>query len=664
MAILALLRRSLAALWRLRARVRLWSTKDRVTHCAGFSPLEWVHVVAFAFGILGSDNGQVPEIAIVLGYAFLLSIIFFVVDLRAFWRREQFFFVAAAREVVLATIAIYVDSVATYMVAVTNEHRRENIQLQDNVQHLLQVVFAQNRNLEALFLKLPEMVAAEAIFHAAALAVVVAAWGGQERVSVFAVLARAAKTMRCCRLLRVACYVSTVMPSQSMDCFVNRYDETYSLREHFREAVSHWRVGGGCNDLIYSCHGVVLSLVALIYVDHARDSGVRAALPQWFWWRVGHAALRIVYARMHMSVDLVVSLAVTSLTWHLSSLPSWEVSAAAPLPLHKPNGACTTDAERPPLAADFSVVPGVLSATGRAAVQRWIAITIATALAGFGLLVVNSNEAGPISEYNTERLHRIALAGESTGKRREMRLFCAMLHIETSAAARSGYARAVARTWGKRCNGLLMWDEHRADIAPLDLAVAHLEPGLETHSRDRWLRVRRMVRHIAGSVQQRFDWFIFVDDGGFVIPENFRLAAVSLEDESRRGVSSPLYVSGGWGFALNAPALAELILSFDDRHAGHEDGLCPHPSMRLTGGRQANAQALVQRCLAYRGLQASAWEQMSRVRSALGCVDQASELFLNLKYSRDSLCHYAVLAFMVPAPYWMYDIETAVYGES
>eukprot|EP00929_Paragymnodinium_shiwhaense_P034182 TRINITY_DN18634_c0_g1_i3.p1 TRINITY_DN18634_c0_g1~~TRINITY_DN18634_c0_g1_i3.p1 ORF type:complete len:361 (-),score=14.61 TRINITY_DN18634_c0_g1_i3:41-1123(-) len=311
-----------------------------------------LHVCLFLVGLL-SGAGKVPVWTLVL--AWLLLICCFLlhlvpmpsidktlgavpIDWRKVWRREKVFLVGCAKEAALATLAIYVDSVAVYMVAVINDSKFENITLQDNVSRLLASTWQSHRGLQMLFLMLPELNTDEALFHAFALCILLAV-RCEGNFSALANIARLARTIRICRLLRVCCFCSTVMPSQTPNCFLQRYDDTYSMAEHWREALLHWRLGGGCNDLIFSGHGVILALAVLLHAGYGAEQNEElgrvsgqllppsSRLPRWhevfLLARLVHAVLRIVDAHMHMSVDIVVSISLTVLVWQLTPIPAF-----------------------------------------------------------------------------------------------------------------------------------------------------------------------------------------------------------------------------------------------------------------------------------------------------------------------------------------------------
>ncbi|CAJ1413153.1 unnamed protein product [Effrenium voratum] len=180
------------------------------------------------------------------------------------------------------------------------------------------------------------------------------------------------------------------MPSQSPGCFVNRYDETYTLWEHWREAVTHMRAGGGCNDLIFSGHASVLTFTVLMHAD----LGAPRWLVAFLWGRLGHAFLRIVQSRSHLSVDVVVACILALLLWHV-------------LPEVQPHPKAFTSKGLSPEAIGWS-----------SALCGAVAVLLA---------LLGAPAAGPLSELNRRRLSQVAAAPSDSQE--PPRIFCAMINV-------------------------------------------------------------------------------------------------------------------------------------------------------------------------------------------------------------------------------------------
>lgn len=439
-----------------------------------------------------------------------------------------------------------------------------------------------------------------------------------------AALQKLGRAMRYSRLLRVLCYCSTVLPSPSAGCFVNRYDESYSVQEHWQEAVRHLRSGGGCNDLVFSGHGTVLAFCALLHAELGAPLWLRLFL----WGRVGHASIRIVQSQSHFSVDLVVAIIFATLLWNVLEMPKTRDEA-----------------------------PGLPKMQARASLLVWSSGLVASLAVLAALLT--SSAAGPLSEANRRRLAEISAAPASVGS---PRLFCAMMHIERSYQARRGYASAAQRTWARHCDGYVLWDENTKPIAAEDMASALEDPPVgfrptPAGTAFRWLRTRRLVRYLQRNESSRFDWFLVFDDGGFPLAENFRLLVGQFsgsEVEAEPLLLSDRNRAAAFGALFNRAALRALVASFN---APSKDCMAPTRDEPL---RSWQAMSALWRC--GNGLRRAAWDAEESLRKVLGCR-AGSESLVNLKVRPEGgACRHALMAYMVPEPSWMDDIHKAVYG--
>eukprot|EP00913_Durusdinium_trenchii_P004853 g4508.t1 len=379
---------------------------------------ECLHLAVFTAGLISGKSA--PEWSIYVGWVFL------VVGL--LWRlrglgKELDYWIAACREATFCIVAYYIDSVGVYMVAVMHERRFEHISLQDtsgtirsssgssllpvfedNVLLLLEYL-CRSEIFDGLLRRLPELNADEAALYLTACCAFYASDGRAVQA-----IAKLARVMRYCRLLRVLCYCSTVIPSQNQACFVNRYDETYSLTEHWREAVTHMR--GGCNDLIFSGHASVLTFCVLLY----QDFGAPRWLQGFLWCRLAHASMRIVQSRSHLSVDIVVAFLLALLLYHVIPKPrkDLEVFGASSL---------------------------------RSSALAWSSALVA--VLAFLAALLAQPDAGPLSTANQARLAQVSVAPNATAS---PRIFCAMLHIETSRQADPGDLRNCHGAVGFSCH--------------------------------------------------------------------------------------------------------------------------------------------------------------------------------------------------------------------
>ncbi|CAJ1408183.1 unnamed protein product [Effrenium voratum] len=222
--------------------------------------------------------------------------------------------------------------------------------------------------------------------------------------------------------------------------------------------------------------------------------------------------------------------------------------------------------------------------------------------------------------------------------------------------ARRGYRDQGEDTWARHCHGALFWDEHQEDIAGYDAQAAQLEPAMGFRPKpagltNRWLRTRRMWRHIARQAEN-YDWFLAFDDGGFPIVENIQRLVSSLPSEPL--VLSDQNRAAAFGSLMNRAALLDLQAALDEETA------CPQPTEKKPLER-LQACATLWRCRSDRAA-SLAWDAEPELRQLLGCQGQA-ESVLNLKSSSQrDVCRYAVFAFMVPDASWMADIHEAIYG--
>lgn len=645
------------------------------------SHLESIHVMVFLAGSIVEDGA---EGLITFTYGWLLVVGSMLADWSNVCRRERAYIVGFFREVTLTQLTLYLESAAVYLVAVFHTRRDENLQLQDNLLIVLEALLASCRPFECVFMGLPKFQSKEAMVYTCGIFVFGAIHGGSQ-FSALRCAARFGRALRYCRLLRVLCFSSTVMPSPIPNCFMNRYDETYTLSEHFREAFTHWRTGGGCNDLVFSGHVVIMTLCAHLHQDYCIDTGVGANswLTFLLWGRVIHSCLRIVHGRFHMSVDVIVALAVSSLIWRQTpelwpdgiifrrkvlKLPDWH-----------PTDASTALRIRNELLGYKRLAPEIPLPLSHPAARFWILAGLLAAILSASLLILRPNDAGVLSEANMARLERVVVAGHqpvpqcptpesskngtagcggNTTKR--PRLLCAMLQIEKSWWARQSYYRETKATWAQYCDHFIAWDEYRFDVLSLESAVIQLEPLRGTTLSDRWLRARRMWRHIEKKHLADFDWVIAVDDGGFVIPQNLHLAIEAMEQiASRQGNTTPtLYLDKAelsWGYLLNAAAAWELLRAMDSPSES-----CPKPSK--SGSNTFSCEyELVFQCLAIdRQVAVFQWDESSEVREALGC-EEGDLSVINLKeQSSARSCKNAVLAYMIASPSWIPSIAKKV----
>ncbi|CAK9007972.1 unnamed protein product [Durusdinium trenchii] len=228
-----------------------------------------------------------------------------------------------------------------------------------------------------------------------------------------------------------------------------------------------------------------------------------------------------------------------------------------------------------------------------------------------------------------------------------------------SCQARSGYLKHGLSTWARHCDGAIFWDENREEIAALDAQSALGEPEpLDFRPRPsglshRWIRTRRLWRHIFRNEVEHYDWFVSFDDGGFPIVENIRHLvrdmnpqnAVMMSDRDR---------SAGFGSFMSRGALKLLGEALDKNRQ------CPQPT-RSQPLSSLQAYGTLWQCL-HDATRRVAWDV--ELRHLLRCKEDDHSI-LNLKASTArGVCPYALFAFMVPEPTWLVDIHAAIYRDT
>jgi hypothetical protein len=134
--------------------------------------------------------------------------------------------------------------------------------------------------------------------------------------SVFGIAGRTCATIALARAIRVLAFMSTVLPNPLPDCYRNRFKndgapDVYEDGLHLIEfGLSRIRGGGGCNDLIFSGHGVIYMSAFLCIATHGVSIG---SLIVFF--AVFHRSCMEILDQTHYGVDMWLSIAVTALSW-------------------------------------------------------------------------------------------------------------------------------------------------------------------------------------------------------------------------------------------------------------------------------------------------------------------------------------------------------------
>jgi len=151
-------------------------------------------------------------------------------------------------------------------------------------------------------------------FLFAFLAVAVSPLWDQVPYSGFGIASRMTLTMALSRLIRCACFMSTILPNPRPGCYRRKYP---------RLPDSAWEVllvpwmrklsfSGGCNDLIFSGHCGAWALTPLVIQTYY--PGHRGCVLL-MWVSLAQTAARDVLERFHYSVDMILAVLCVSAVW-------------------------------------------------------------------------------------------------------------------------------------------------------------------------------------------------------------------------------------------------------------------------------------------------------------------------------------------------------------
>ena len=136
---------------------------------------------------------------------------------------------------------------------------------------------------------------------------------GRER-SVFGIAARTCATIALARAIRVVSFMLTVVPNPKPGCYNRQFSDApmqYEDGWHLIEyGSSRIRGTGGCNDLIFSGHGVIYMSGFLCLATHGISLGSFVVFLA-----VLHASCKEALDQTHYGVDMFLAIAVTALSW-------------------------------------------------------------------------------------------------------------------------------------------------------------------------------------------------------------------------------------------------------------------------------------------------------------------------------------------------------------
>ena len=152
----------------------------------------------------------------------------------------------------------------------------------------------------------------------------------------------------------------------------------------------------------------------------------------------------------------------------------------------------------------------------------------------------------------------------ATGKPTKKRVLC-MVYTHSS---RHDRLRAVAETWGPRCDGFLA----ASDLTDETIGAVNLLHEGPEHYRNMWLKVYAMWRYVYDHYRDDYDFFHIGGDDHYVIAENLRHTVSTGSWKGAWNDSEPLYLggslaisekrrycNGGSGYTLNRVALIMLV---------------------------------------------------------------------------------------------------------
>ncbi|KAG2444775.1 hypothetical protein HXX76_001518 [Chlamydomonas incerta] len=244
--------------------------------------------------------------------------------------------------VMLAELSI--ENCVVWLVSASDLRKYEQVPgLQDNVEIAVKAAAGASPALAAA-LALP----AATVLHflAALLALAFSVLWEQVPYSGFGVFSRVVLTIAASRVLRMACFMCTVLPNPRPGCYSRRFPPVPATAwETLKAGYTTIRGFGGCNDLIFSGHGAFWVLAPLAFRTYypaaprrLLPAGLSAALRRrlpaalrgpWrllpglrlrlstavLWLALAHAAIRDVMDRQHYSVDMLLAVVVTWAVW-------------------------------------------------------------------------------------------------------------------------------------------------------------------------------------------------------------------------------------------------------------------------------------------------------------------------------------------------------------
>ena len=123
---------------------------------------------------------------------------------------------------------------------------------------------------------------------------------------------KGARCLTIARTLRMCLYSMTILPSPKLRCRFEGPINPFQLR-----------VGGACNDLLYSGHVTVYTLTGIAFTILSREysfKALRYGLPTLMWTHILQRCLSTILEHHHYSVDMFLGFIVTLLIWQCKPL--------------------------------------------------------------------------------------------------------------------------------------------------------------------------------------------------------------------------------------------------------------------------------------------------------------------------------------------------------
>jgi len=128
----------------------------------------------------------------------------------------------------------------------------------------------------------------------------------------FTVVNKGVRCLAIGRLLRMCIFSMTILPSPKSWC-------------RFTGPINPFRahVGGACNDLLYSGHVVLYTIIATAFTKVSQEYSLRIfryGLPILIWCHLTQRAIRTILEHHHYSIDMFLGCIVTLLIWQCKPL--------------------------------------------------------------------------------------------------------------------------------------------------------------------------------------------------------------------------------------------------------------------------------------------------------------------------------------------------------